>query len=85
MHPHSTETGVSNRPYYRGPNPEQLLDGLIDADTLARAMGIHRNTLHAYASDPTFPKSAKLGRFIYFNFASVRRWLNERLGINDDE
>lgn len=83
MNQHAENTTMPMRPYYRGDNPTWLLDGLIDADSIAAEMRIHRNTFeHKIAADPEFPKSIRLGRFRYYSRSAVQRWLNERLGIN---
>lgn len=86
-HQHIEDTAV-RRPYYRGQggSPNWLMSDLIDADSLAELMGIHRHTLdYKLAQDPHFPKSLRLGRFNYYSRENVKRWVEGRLGIGDDD
>lgn len=71
-----------------GFDPGALMDGLIDSEKLAAALGIRRETLSRMATDSSrgFPPSLRIGMAVYYNLAAVRRWIcKETNGDVDDE
>lgn len=58
-------------------DPASLMEGLIDSEGLAGALGIRRETLSRMAGDSSrkFPPGLRIGMAVYYNLAAVRRWI----------
>lgn len=82
---------IENTPKVEPPagiDPASLMDGLIDSEGLAAALGIRRETLSRMAGDASrnFPPGLRIGMAVYYNLAAVRRWIcNETSGESNDD
>ncbi len=61
----------------------EFLRGLIEANELAGALNVNRDTLSRMTRNPRlgFPKSFTLGQSTYYNASAVRRWVAEQAGL----
>lgn len=64
-----------------------FLRGLIEANELARALGINRDTLARMTKDANlaFPQPFSLGRATYYSISSVKLWVASQAGLDWDE
>ena len=67
-------------------SPNSLMAGLVDSEKLAEALGVRRETLSRMAGDPArgFPKGLRIGMAVYYNLATVRRWIAKETGAKAD-
>lgn len=67
-------------PEEKAPEPAPLLGGWMEADEVARALGIAPDTLKRWRMLGTAPPGVRLGRRIVYRRDAVRKWLREREG-----
>lgn len=56
---------------------------LVDSQTLARKLGVRRETLSRLAGDPKrgFPKAVRLGLRKYYDPNAVREWIRHQTAL----
>jgi hypothetical protein len=68
-------------------DPASLMEGLIDSQGLAEALGVRPETLSRMAGDSSrnFPPGLRIGMAVYYNLAAVRRWICKGTSAESDD